>query len=174
MLQEKIGERKAVLKPGCDTEAYFNRNRTREAAIDSYRLAILRAKVEAWHEQPYALYKIGAYALKIAKIMKDSALDHREQLREALKYYEEAFSASNCPSEEVEMQVIYTIVALYLKLENQKKANSFIAVFNNLLATRKLEMQSDPKLNTTLITRWMDKARMLWEDRDSKDLFANE
>ena len=173
-LQEKIGERKAVLKPQCDCEAYFNRQRTREASIDSYRLAMSRAKVEAWYEQPYSLYKLGAYALRIAKITKDAHLDNREHLREALAYFEEAFKGSNCPSEDIEMQVIYTIVALNLKLEDQKKANSYIGVFSNLQTTRKAEMRDNPKLSTAVIDRWTDKAKFLWEDRDRDDLFVNE
>lgn len=173
-LQEKIGERKAIMKSGCDSAVYFNRNRTREAAIDSYRLAMLRAKVEAWYEQPYSLYKLGAYSLRIAKITKDAVIDNREPLREALRFFEEAFKASNCPSEEIEMQVIYSIVALHMKLGEFKKANSYLGVFGNLLAARKTEMREDPKLTTTLIDRWSEKAKRLWEDRDDEDLFKGE
>jgi len=173
-LQEKIGERKAVLKAECDVRNYFGRDRTCEAAIDSYRLAMLRAKVEAWYEQPYSYYKMGSYALRIAKITKDGGLDNREPLSEALNFFEEAFKASNCPSEEIEMQVIYLIVALHMKLGDETKANSYIGVFNNLLATRKNEMRDDPKLSTTMIERWMDKTHHIWEDRDNPDLFANE
>ncbi|MBN1306563.1 MAG: DUF2225 domain-containing protein [Chitinispirillaceae bacterium] len=173
-LQEKIGERKALMKSGCDCETYFNRHRTAEAAIDSYRLAVLRAKVEAWYEQPYAYYKLGAYSLRIAKITRDDGRDNREPLRDALQYFEEAFRTSNCPSEEIEMQVIYTIVALYMKLGEFKKANSYIGVFSNLLAARKTEMRENPRLNTTLINRWMDKAKLLWEDRNNEELFKEE
>jgi uncharacterized protein (DUF2225 family) len=173
-LQEKIGERKGLLKSGCDIESYFDKNRTREAAIDSYRLAIARAKVEAWYEQPYSLYKLGAYSLRIAKIIKDALLDNREMLRQALEFFEEAFKTSNCPSEEIEMQVIYTIVALHLKLGDQKKANSYIGVFGNLHNARQEEMRTNPRLNTVTIDKWADKAKYLWEDRDMEDLFAEE
>lgn len=173
-LQEKIGERKGILKSGCDIEKYFGKNRTREAAIDSYRLSIARAQVEAWYEQPYAHYKLGAAHLRIAKIMKDANVDNTEPLREALTYCEEAFKASNCPSEEIEMQVIYTIVALYLKLNDQKKANSYLAVFSNLHNTRLTEIKSNPKLSLVTIDKWAEKAKYLWEDRDRPDLFLNE
>ncbi len=173
-LQEKIGERKAILKPGCEIEGYFGRHRTREAAIDSYRLAILRAKIEAWFEQPYSLYKLGAYSLRIAKIMKDANIDNREILREALGFCEEAFKCSNCPSEEIEMQVVYTIVALNLKLGDQKKANSYIGVFSNLQNVRAAEIRENPRLSTTIIDKWSEKAKRLWEDRERTDLFADE
>jgi uncharacterized protein (DUF2225 family) len=173
-LQEKIGERRAILKSVNDYNGYFKRPRSDDAAIDSYRLAMARAQIEAWYELPYALYKLGAYALKIAKILKDSGNDNREALREALTYYEEAFKTSNCPSEEIEMQVVYVIIAIYLKLEDFKKANSYIGVFNNLHNTRASEMRENPKINTIVIDKWADKAKYLWEDRESADLFKNE
>jgi uncharacterized protein (DUF2225 family) len=173
-LQEKIGERKSLLKTGCDPASYFGRSRTREATIDSYRLSTARAKVEAWYEQPYSLYKLGAYSLRIAKILRDAKLDNSAFLKEALNYNEEAFKTSNCPSEEIEMQVIYTIVALYLKLGDQKKANSYISVFTNLKNARLAEMRDNSKLTTTTIDKWADKAKYLWEDRNVEDLFYNE
>lgn len=173
-LQEKIGERKAIIKPGCDTVKYFGRNRTREAAIDSYKLAIVRAKVEAWYEQPYAYYKIAAGHLRIAKILKDANVDNIDSLKEALNFCEEAFRTSNCPSEEIEMQVVYTIVALYLKLNDQKKANSYIGVFNNISNSRQAEMKTNPKLTCSIIEKWAERAKYLWDDRDMEDLFDKE
>jgi uncharacterized protein (DUF2225 family) len=173
-LQERIGERMALLKSVSDVDCYFKRPRMRDAAITSFNLAMSRAHVEAFYEQPYALYKLGAYSLRIAKILKDAGSDNRETLHEALGYYEEAFRTSNCPSEEIEMQVIYTIVALCLKLEDPKKANSYIGVFSNLHNDRVIEMKDNPKLNLILIDKWTDKAKQLWEDRDRKDLFEDE
>jgi uncharacterized protein (DUF2225 family) len=173
-LQEKIGERKAILKTVTDYDTYFKRPRFGESAIDSYRLAIARAKVEAWYEQPYSFYKLGAYSLKIAKIMKENGTNNRELLTDALKYYEEAFRTSNCPTEEIEMQVIYVLVALYIKLGDQKKANSYIGVFNNLHNTRIADMRENPKLNTVCITKWADKAKYLWEERDNPSYLQHE
>jgi uncharacterized protein (DUF2225 family) len=173
-LQEKIGERRALMKNVSDYEGYFSRPRTDDAAIASYRLAMKRANVEAWFEQPYSLYKLGAYALRSAKIIHDGGGDNREMLHEALGYFEETFRASNCPAEELEMQVIYTIVALALKLGDQKKANSYLGVFANLKNARIADMKDNPKLNTVTIEKWEDRARRLWEDRDEEDLFTDE
>ncbi len=172
-LQEKIGERKAIMRTVTDVKGYFSRPRTGDAAITSYQLAMSRARVEAWYEQPYALYKLGAYSLRIAKIVKDAGGDNREVLREALGFFEEAFRTSNCPSEEIEMQVIYTIVALCIRIQDPKKANSFIGVFANLHNNRLVEMKEDPKLQTLIIDKWADKSKMLWEDRDRDDLFKD-
>ncbi len=172
-LQERIGERRAVLNYVSDPKAYFARPRNEEAAIASYRLAMKRAFVEAWYEQSYAYYKLGAYALRIAKLIKDGGGNNDEILREAVGYFEEAFTLSNCPSEEIEMQVIYTIIALYLKLGDPKKANSYIAVFANLKTHREGEIRDNPALSTVAIDKWNDKARTLWEDRNEPDLFKD-
>lgn len=173
-LQEKIGERKALLKSITDYAHYFKRPRTDEAAIASIRLSMMRAGVEAWYELPYSFYKLGSYTLRIAKIIKDMNGDNREVLREALGYFEEAFRTSNCPSEEIEMQVIYTIVALNLKLGDQKSANSFIGVFSNLRTNRLIEMKENSAVNSVTIDKWTDKAKFLWEDRDQDYLFQDE
>jgi uncharacterized protein (DUF2225 family) len=173
-LQEKIGERKAILRYVSDYESYFRNPRLDDAAITSYRLAMARAKVEEWFEQPYSLYKLGAYALRIAKIMKDAGIDNKEILREALNYYEEAFRVSNCPAEEIEMQVIYTVVALYLKFGDQRKANSYIGVFKNLRLSRHAEIKDNPKLTSMIIDRWMAKAAYLWDYRDETDYYKDE
>lgn len=174
LLQEKIGERKAILKSVANYEDYFKRPRLDDAAIASYRLAMARAGAEAWYEQPYSMYKMGAYCLKIAKIVKDAGGDNRQVISEALGFYEEAFRLSNCPSEEIEMQVIYTIVTLYLKMGQPKKANSYLGVFTNLKNTRKAEMKDNPQLTMRAIDKWQERAKRLWEDRDMEDLFKDE
>ena len=72
------------------------------------------------------------------------------------------------------MQVLYSIVALYLKLGDKKSANSYIGVFSNLKNNRKAEMKEDQKINTIAIEKWEGKAKYLWEDRDEEDLFKDE
>jgi hypothetical protein len=72
------------------------------------------------------------------------------------------------------MQVIYLISVLNLKLGDQKKANSYIGVFNNLHNTRATEMRTNPKLSTAIIDKWTEKAKFIWEDRDTADLFKDE
>ena len=169
--QERIGERKALLSSTTDYESHFSRPRSYEAAIDSYKLALSRAKAEAWHGQPYSCYKLGSYALRIGKIMKDNNIDDSEVLKDALGYFCDAFRTSNCPSEDLELQTIYLIVALYLRLGDFKKAHSYIAVFTNLKNNRLGEMRTDPKLNTIAMDRWADRAKFLWEEREDPQLF---
>lgn len=173
-LNEKTDERKELLKNVTNYADYFKHPRLDSSAIASYRLAMARAKVEAWHEQPYSYYKLGSYALRIAYIMKEVRQDNTKVLIEALNYFEEAFKTSNCPQEEIEMQVIYLIVALNLKLGDFKKANSYISVFSNLHSSRVAEIKNNPRLTTAHIDKWSDKAKFLWEDREIPDLFENE
>ncbi len=173
-LQEKIGERKAFLRSVTEYESFFRRPRGVDAAVGAYRLAMLRAGVEAMYEQPYSYYKMGAYALRIAQITKNTGNDNTRILEEALKLFETAFRNSNCPSEEIEMQVVYSIIALLIKLGDLKKANSYLGVFQNLRATRLADMKENPKLTTTIIDKWHEKAKTLWEDREMEGLFTYE
>ncbi|NLG18955.1 MAG: DUF2225 domain-containing protein [Fibrobacter sp.] len=173
-LQERIDERKSLLRPGTDPKSYFKRPRSNEAAIEAYNLALARAKVEAYYDQPYSHFKMGAYNLRIAKILKDMKQDNTEALNMAIMSLEDAFKSSNCPSEELEMQTIYLLVALYLKIGDQKKASTYINVFQNLHGQRLIEMKEDPSLKANTITKWRDKAKYIWEDRDEPDLFKND
>jgi hypothetical protein len=38
---------------------------------------------------------------------------------------------------------------------------------------RVIEMKENPKLNCILISKWNEKAKQLWEDRDFPDLFKD-
>jgi uncharacterized protein (DUF2225 family) len=173
-LAEKTGERQALLNLVGDYSNYFKRPRMEAAAIASYRLAMMRAHVEAWYEQPYSFYKLGSYVLRIARIVKEAGENQLEFLKEATGFLDEAFRTSNCPSEEIEMQVIYLLVALNLRIGDQAKAGSFLSVFSNLKGARLTEMKADPALTTVCIDKWNAKGKLLWEDRDSIHLFEDE
>jgi uncharacterized protein (DUF2225 family) len=170
-INEKTAERQTLVNLIKDHATYFKTPRIEDAAIASYRLAMMRAHVEVWFEQPYGYYKLGSYVLKIAKIFKDMGQSDTEFLTEAVGFFGEAFRTSNCPSEEIEMQVIYLLVALNLRLGDQAKAGSFIGVFSNLRSNRLTEIRENPELTTVTIDKWNAKAKLLWEDRDRVDLF---
>lgn len=174
-LQEKAIERKKKLKPDCDLETYFGKIRTPEAAIDSYQLAIMRAKIESYYETPYSFYKMGAYFLRIARLMKVyTSLDNSQTLLNSLNCFEDAFKNSNCPSEEIEMQTIYLIIALSLKIKDDKKASSYMNVFTNLRSAKVAEQKKNSQISTTIIDRWYEKARFLWEEREDLDALREE
>jgi len=170
-LQERIGERKALLRSVTDSSSYFHRPRMDDAAVLSYRLAIMRASVEAYYETPYSYYKMGAYSLKVAQLIRDAGGNNEETLKEALDYFSDAFRLSNSPSDEIEYQTIYTIVTLHLRLGNEQKAASYLGVFDRIGMELKKKMREDPKLNSIALDKWQQRTKALWEDRSDPDLF---
>jgi len=170
-LQELIGERKALLDGISDPEAFFKRPRKSEAAIMSYRLASLRAKVEAYFELPNSLYKLGFYHIKIAKIMKKRHEDDAPALREAMDYLVECFKNSDASGEVAEYRVLYCIVAILIRLGEAKKAHPYVAVFDKIRTELNAKSKTDPKVSLTFIDSWLNKTKVLWEDRERDDLF---
>lgn len=170
-LQEKIGERKAAVQGVANMEAYFKRPRNLDSAILSYRMAALRAKVEAFHELPNALYKVASCYMKIAKFLKQKKEEDAPALKEALDYFIECFKNSNASSEGLEYRVIYLIIAINLKMGDQKKAHAYIGAYDRIKTDLKNKAHTDPSVNLTFIDKWIDKARFLWEERERADLF---
>ncbi|MDR0305635.1 MAG: DUF2225 domain-containing protein [Chitinispirillales bacterium] len=170
-LKGKTDDRKILLAPLTKFENYFKKPRTTDVVIDSYKLAMARAQAEAWFEQPYSFFKLGSYALKIAHLQKAGKADDTETLTEALRYFEEAYRKSNCPNEDIELQCLYTIIALKIRLNDYTSANSYLTAFSKLISERNEEMKTKPNLNTNCIEKWQDKSRYLWEERENPDLF---
>jgi uncharacterized protein (DUF2225 family) len=170
-LKDKIDERKALLPAAVDDNDYFKRERSPEVAIQSYRLAVARAESEVELMQPYGYFKMASYILKIAHIMKCNGQDDTEPLSEALNYFEKSFAKSECQTDELEMQVVYLIVALFIRLGNLNQANSYLNVFGKLLIERQEQMKKNPSLNTHWIEKWQEKARYLWEERENPEAF---
>ncbi|MFH0921525.1 MAG: DUF2225 domain-containing protein [Fibrobacterota bacterium] len=170
-LQEKIGERKAMLEGVVNIEDYFKRPRKIDAAILSYKIAAMRAKVEAFYELPNSLLKLGFYYLKIGKLLKKKKEDETPALREALEYFTECFKNSNTSSEANEYRIIYVILALYIRLGELKKGHPYIGVLEKIRTGLKAKAVADPSVNLTFIDNWILKCKNLWEDREQPDLF---
>jgi uncharacterized protein (DUF2225 family) len=170
-LKDKTEERKKILPAALGNLAYFRRERSPQVAIESYRLAMARAQSEADLTQPYAYYKMGSYALKIAHIMKNNGEDESGVLKEALGFFEQSFSKSECETDELEMQVVYLIVALNIKLRELNQANSYLGVFGKLMIERQEQMKKNPSLNTQWIEKWQERAKYLWEERENPAAF---
>jgi len=170
-MKDSTEERKKLLPEALGKPDYFKRERSAKVAIESYRLAMARAEVEAELLQPYANYKLGSCMLKIAYIQKCEKQDDTESLKEALKHLEKSYSASECTSEEIEMQVLYLIVALNIRLGDPNTANIYLTSFGKLLNERVAQMKKDPSLTEKWIEKWQDKARYLWEEREDPSIF---
>ncbi|MFW5959958.1 MAG: DUF2225 domain-containing protein [Chitinivibrionales bacterium] len=171
LLQEEMGKRNLIMKSVSDYENYFSRPRSPAAAIKSLRLAGTTADAEIHFSLPYGYYKKGTYLLRTAGILREFRRHNTKEIQSALDAYEEAFKTSNCPSEEIEMRVLYLIIALNIFFKRFKKANSYLAMFSTLKNRREAEMRSDPSLSAQAINKWLEKARFVWEDRERDDLF---
>lgn len=171
-LQEKIGERKGTIEGIADIDNFFQRPRNLDAVIASYKLAILRGQTEVYHEQVNALFKIGAYHLKVAKFKKAKGEDEEASLRDALDCFSECFKTSNTSTETLEYRTIYMIIVLHIRLKEQKKAHPYIGVLDKIKTDLKIEEKSGKRVVFTVIDQWLSKAKLLWEDKDLDDLFA--
>jgi uncharacterized protein (DUF2225 family) len=170
-LSEETSTRKTIMGSVSDPEDYFTVPRTTEAVIMSYRLAIARALVEAEMDRPNAHYKAGAYALKIAMLFRDEKQSDEKYLKEALKHLSNCFSSSSVPSQDLENQVIYIIVALCLRLGDEKQARAFINVLEKIKADLLLKKKENPLIKTGSVESWLNKSKDLWEDRELPDLW---
>jgi uncharacterized protein (DUF2225 family) len=176
-LQEKIGERKRLLSGISNFRAYFERPRIDQAAIDSYRLAMARARAETDHALPYAYYKQGSCALRIAKILKDGGKNNNEMLHVALGMFEESFRQSECPAEEIEMQVLYLIVALSAKLGDARKTKIFASAFKSLYTNNKQRANKPATENTAapaLVILWNNKVEYARDSIGDMEFFKDE
>lgn len=170
-LQEHADERKSLLKGISDPFSFFKRPRSIEASVLSYRLALVRAAVEAEFELPYTQYKMGAYCLKIAHIQWDTGANNEETLTEALKHFSEAFRLSESASEDIEYQIIYTVAALNMRMGDFQEAAKYIAVLDKIRSEIKTKAKEDARITTACIDKWTERTKNLWEDRDEPDLF---
>jgi len=170
-IKEQITQRKSRLPENVKAEEYFNRFRNQEASILSYELSQARAMSEAYHDNPNALYKLGAYSLKIAQLVKTDSQDDTPHLEEAKDFFEECFSRSNCTSESLEYQVIYLLVALFIRLGNLTKARTYLGSMDKIISDMRLKNKATLEGKISEAKNWDDRMKRLWEDRNQAGLF---
>ncbi|MBF0431240.1 MAG: DUF2225 domain-containing protein [Fibrobacteria bacterium] len=169
-LEEELFNRKDFLSQVENIETYFSVPRNPDATVMSYKMAIQRAQVEIEMELPASFYKAGAYALKIAHILRKEGGAEEEALNQALGFLTDCFTYSNVP-QDVENQVIYLISALNLRLGNDKKCNEYIRIFDKLKSEIKEKQKTNPQLKMGTLEKWERSAKNLWEDREQPDLW---
>src|SRR4051812_13794663 len=171
-LRKRIDERKKIV-PANDIAAYFSHPRSIEAGIASYRLAIHRAQAEASLETPLAWYKAGMYGLKIALLLRDTGKDDEKALKESADNLSKSFRNSELKHPELEYQLLYTLAALYLRLGDETQCQSYMGVLDKWKSELAKAALTDPKVNTTHVEKWLDKAKDLWTDRKDPDLWKH-
>ncbi|MGL1935219.1 MAG: DUF2225 domain-containing protein [Fibrobacterales bacterium] len=172
-LEEETEDRRVFFDENSGTNNLFEPKKDIKQSILSYRLAIMRAQIEIIDKGPYAAYKAGSYALKIALFEQMQGNDDTPALKEALDFYKVAFENSDYPSEDVEYRTCYVIAALLLRVGGrEKEARQFMSVLDRI----KSELEQDtsnPSQQGLLVSinRWKDTAQNLWDDREYEDLW---
>lgn len=172
-LRQKVEERKMMLAPVADFAAHFRHPRSVEAAIHSYRLAVHRALVEASLETPLSWYKAGMYGLRIALLLRDSGKPDDAILKESVAYLSKSFRNSELKTPEMEYQLVYTLSALYLRLDDQAQCQAFLGVLDKTKADLAKREKDDPSVNSGPVEKWLEKAKDLWTDRELPDLWKH-
>lgn len=145
-------------------EHIFTRERTAKGAIFAYDLSIQRARIENQRNIAFTLFKMGGYSLKQALIARTYKLEETAYLEHALEYYLKCFETSNAPGLQYEGNVLYEIIALFLRLGRVTEAGSYLAVLE------KVKAEAPPPADIPFV-RWYNATRELWSDRDSPDLW---
>ncbi len=171
-LRKKVDERKKIVN-AADFATYFAHPRTAESGMAGYRLCIHRAMVEAGLETPLAWYKAGMYALKIAMLCRDSGKDDIDILKDAAKYLSKSFRNSEIKVPDLEYQLVYILSALYLRLEDQTSCQSYMGVLEKWKGEQEKASKDNPAINPAHVVRWLDKAKELWTDRETPDLWKH-
>jgi hypothetical protein len=170
-------ERKAAFPEIKGDPEYFTRPRSYQKAIESIKLSMMRADVEAKYKIPAVDFKIAYYHLKIADIEKKQKKDFMESLKKAEAYFSSASIKSDFPNITLEMTCIYQVVALNLYLGNRTKAAEFLKITKNAVRQRttavKLNAIPENKAALSETTKWDNRISLLWEYRDDTDYWKD-
>jgi len=146
------------------------RNRSPQAGIAAYELAILRARIEFSRNVPFSAFKLGGYSLKQATIAWVHGLDPLPWYQKSLQHYLTCFERSNAPGFQYDGQILYLIIALGLRQNNLDVSGSYLGVLDRT-KSRVDAANIDPQIQQTF-DRWYAQAREVWSDRDNPDLFG--
>lgn len=149
----------------------FKFPRSYENTILSYKLALMRNEACIENDLRFSKYKKGAYWLRIALILRQNKKDDAEALTEAAKSFEQAYAFSDFPNADLEFQTVYTLFAIYLRLDNMEEGRKFLALFDQSLAQFESGERSESG-GVQAVKVWKDKALNLWEAREDEDLWA--
>ncbi len=160
-----------VADHGLDVQQHLMvRNRTPQAGIAAYELAIMRARIEFSRNVPFSAFKMAGYALKQATIALVHGLEPKDYYKQALQNYLACFERSNAPGFQYDGQILYQIVALGMRLGDIDLAGQYIGVFDRT-KSRVEAANVEPPVQQAF-DRSYAQAREIWADRENPDLFA--
>ncbi len=171
-LGETTDDRREIFAENGGANNLFEAKKDIKQAILSYKLCIMRANVEQLHKGPFAAYKAGSYALKIALFEQMQGNDDLPALTQALDFYKDAFENSDYPSEDVEYRTCYVVAALLLRMGGkEKEARQFMSVLDRIKSELEQSQAENAQALIQSANRWSDMAQNLWDDREYEDLW---
>jgi hypothetical protein len=153
-------------------EGSFYYPRTEDGVMASLKLGIHRATKEIQFKNPYALYRRAKYKIRFFYLFrKFYKKNNPEILADALVDLEEVFRISDFPEKSYEYEVCFLIIVASLMLEKETKAQDYIRVLDQTKGELTQKARLDPKINTTEIQKWLNRAKNLWSARSDLDTF---
>ncbi|MCB1178159.1 MAG: hypothetical protein KDK36_11310, partial [Leptospiraceae bacterium] len=144
--------------------------RTDEGIISSIKLAIYRCDLEIKYRVPYTYLKRARYYLKYFYLFRKLyKKENIELLKLALADLEYVFKESDFPEVSYEYEVLYLIFTIYLKLEDEANAQSYLKVFDQTKTEVIQKSKNDPRISTVEVVKWLNKTKDLWQDRGELD-----
>jgi len=167
-LQDEMAERHALIETSQLEPHFTDCPRALPLAILSYRLANLRARVEAESKNPYALFKQASYATRIALLHRQAGLDDTPELEHALSFFKEAFYRTDFPNANAEFQSCFIIFSILIRFGKFKEARDYISVMEQ--GKKEVEERKDRTAGAAL-AQWLGMAKARWEDKDNPQIW---
>jgi uncharacterized protein (DUF2225 family) len=172
-LKQKLEQRKAMLPGVSDYAKHFRHPRSATAAVDSYRLAVHRALIEATLDVPLSYYKAAMYHLKIAMFLRDTGKDDEPAIREALPLMMKAFGRNDSENPDFEYQLLHVLVAMHIRLKELEGAQSYLGVLERAKVEKLKAAAADPGLKIGAVEKFTEATKELWTSRLDPDLWKH-
>lgn len=147
---------------------FFQCPRPYNVALLSYRLADMRAAIEAENKIPFSTYKRANYWIRMALLQKQSGKEENPMLEKALQHFKAAFYLSDFPSSAAEFQSCFIIFSLYLRFGQLKEAREYISVLEQ--SKKHIGERKEPNA-AKVLDHWLDRCKKRWEDKENPDLW---
>ncbi len=177
-LEDTARERIQFLRESGMIKPDFSRPRSVETAILSIRLSIIRAEAEEKHDLQNTLFKRGSYNLRIAQIEKETNQNNVESLSAACTFFERAVLESDCNSFEIELEAIYLVIALSIKLGEKDRVSAFFKIIKDTEIKVTEELKENPTLlkykkKHATMEKWEKRAKTALEYRDDEEYWKD-
>lgn len=147
---------------------FFQCPRPFSIALLSYRLADIRASIEAENKIPFATFKRANYWVRMALLQKQSGREELPLLEKALQHFKSAFYLSDFPSSAAEFQSCFVLFSLYLRFGKLKEARDYVGVLEQ--CKKHIGERKEPNA-AKVLDHWLEQAKKRWEDKDNPNLW---